>query len=494
MEKRSNNKIFPISVKYLMAGLAVLAVPFFWGTTCHGQKTALEYFDEAWTMFDENYSYFTYKEINWDAVKTTWRPQFAQDMDGDDFSQKFNEVLNILHDWHVWVKNPSGEYLGFYEAYETNYPETLFTSYTGDVNYQKLGENVIYHALVDGSIAHIVIDSLSSSSFATITDEDIAALFTRYADTDGMIIDIRANNGGDESNAVKFASRFTDQDTIYGYVKYRTPGQDHNAFENLISKTLIPDGDFYYDRPVACLIGKRCMSSAEWFTLMMKNCPNVTLIGDTTRGASANPQQFDLDNGVAFGISSWVAYTDQMEPIEDRGITPDISIAAASSYDAQRDYVLEKAIEVIQEETVSVVVLTSTSQPVTTINPGHLVMVYGTRGINEIIVQSGAKAELINFPGDNIITINSDSHLFTVYRSGATVIFEGTNGTFLKIPATTDSQIIYFTDGFAVLSIDADSKKVILLGNGNQIINTVFAQVNSSLLFSPGLYGLGTPK
>ena len=97
------------------------------------------------------------------------------------------------------------------------------------------------------------------------------------------------------------------------------------------------------------MIGKKCMSSAEWFALMIKNAPNTTLIGDVTRGASASPREYELDNGVGLGVSSWVAYTEKMEIIEDRGIEPDIRIDPEQSYDAERDYVLEKAIEVIRE-------------------------------------------------------------------------------------------------------------------------------------------------
>lgn len=330
-----------------------IAVPVFFETPSHGQKSSIDYFDEAWTLFDQNYSYFTYKGIDWDLVKTTYRDKFTEDMTAGDFAENFSDMLTILHDWHVWVRSPAGDYLGYYEAYKTNYPETLSTRYTGGSSYETMGKNVIYHALLDGNIAHVVIDSLAASSFDDIEDDDITTLFTRYADAEGMIVDIRANNGGKESNALKIASRFTDKEILYGYVKYRVSGTNHDAFGNLISKKLIPDENMFYDKPVVCLIGRRCMSSAEWFALMMKKCPGVTLIGDTTRGASANPKTFELDNGVQLSVSSWFAYTDGMEPIEDKGIEPDIWIDPDASYDDERDYVLEKAMAVIQEQETS---------------------------------------------------------------------------------------------------------------------------------------------
>lgn len=308
--------------------------------------SGLELFDEAWEIFDRNYSYFTLKDIDWDAVRGIHRQSFSQNMDGEFFAARFNQVLALLHDWHVWIRTPSDEYLGFFEEYATNYPPKLLTRYSSGTEYQSLGNNVIYHALVDGDIAHVVIESLDTDRFSQISEADIDDLFARYENTKGMIIDIRANNGGNEKNAVLFASRFTDRERVFGHVKYRIPGDDHNNFGELIPKNLTP-APVHYDKPVACLIGKRCMSSAEWFTLMMRSCSNVTLIGDTTRGASANPATFEMSGNIALGVSSWIAYTSDMQPFEDIGITPDILITPENSYDNERDYVLEKAIEVI---------------------------------------------------------------------------------------------------------------------------------------------------
>ncbi|MFH0726081.1 MAG: S41 family peptidase [Pseudomonadota bacterium] len=320
----------------------LIAVPF-------SADANLTYFNQAWDDFDQNYSYFEYKNIDWDQVKEDYQLFFTEEMTVDNFTFWLNEMLSELHDWHVWVRTPDGEYLGYSENYDTNYPENLFTRYVKTGQYQQLGDNVIQHGIVDNNIAHIVIDTFSSGSFNNISDSDIETLFSLYSGTDGMIIDIRKNNGGSETIASKFASHFTNRELIYGYVKYRVPGNDHNAFGELISKSLTPGTTNYYDKPVVCLIGKKCMSSAEWFSLMMKNCPNVSLIGDRTRGASGNPQEFGLPNNVSYSISSWVAYTDQMMEFEDKGIAPDIQIDPAASYNNERDFVLEKAINVILE-------------------------------------------------------------------------------------------------------------------------------------------------
>ena len=99
-------------------------------------------------------------------------------------------------------------------------------------------------------------------------------------------------------------------------------------------------------------------------------------------------------------------------------------------------------------------VLTNTS-PNATITADSDIKVYGTAEANSITLESGATVEIFNFPGNNTITIKADSSLFTVSRSGAYVTFEGTDGTVLKMPATTSSQSIVFNEGSRSLIIDS---------------------------------------
>lgn len=108
-----------------------------------------------------------------------------------------------------------------------------------------------------------------------------------------------------------------------------------------------------------------------------------------------------------------------------------------------------------------------------TLTSGFVTHVYGCSGINNIILESGAGGKLFNMRGNNTITIQADSSLFTVSRSGAYVTFEGTDGTVLKIHATLDSQTIVFNN--ESLSLIIDSGKVML---GDQEISLTPSAIN----------------
>jgi len=72
-------------------------------------------------------------------------------------------------------------------------------------------------------------------------------------------------------------------------------------------------------------------------------------MGDTTGGASANPKVFSLEDGKTYSISSWINYKPNLTILEDNGIFPDVAVNAYESITDDRDMVLEKAIEILQE-------------------------------------------------------------------------------------------------------------------------------------------------
>lgn len=101
------------------------------------------------------------------------------------------------------------------------------------------------------------------------------------------------------------------------------------------------------------------------------------------------------------------------------------------------------------------------------IQSGAKITVYGTSDTNSLTLKNNAQAALLNFPGNNSIQILSNSDMFTVYRSGSFVTFQGSDGTILKLPATTTVQAIVFNDSAHNLFIDANQVKL-----DDQVIGT----------------------
>ncbi len=93
---------------------------------------------------------------------------------------------------------------------------------------------------------------------------------------------------------------------------------------------------------------------------------------------------------------------------------------------------------------------------------GRVHKVYGTWGENHVTLEKGAAAHLFYFPGENIITMDTDSSKYFVSRSGAMVTIRSQDGTLVKIPATTQQQFIVFSSEPMPLQIRGHQ---IFLGN-----------------------------
>ncbi len=106
--------------------------------------------------------------------------------------------------------------------------------------------NVHYHARLTNNLAHLIVATLENERSRPIIDAGIDPVFALYADSDGIVLDLRNNSGGNEANAIRFAFRFTTEPQIFGYVRYRQPKSKPSAFGLPVSNSAgraRPDGN-----------------------------------------------------------------------------------------------------------------------------------------------------------------------------------------------------------------------------------------------------------
>ncbi len=142
---------------------------------------------------------------------------------------------------------------------------------------------------------------------------------------DGIIIDVRENQGGSSSIAHGFAGIFFKKSVIYG--KFTRVGSKGNLKTS--ADKLNPDKNIYIEKPIVILISNRCFSSNELFLAPFKVSKRAILIGEPTRGGSANPvmEVIEPQKGAKFGarIPTYRFFLKgEKEPIEKTKIHPDI--------------------------------------------------------------------------------------------------------------------------------------------------------------------------
>jgi hypothetical protein len=135
-------------------------------------------------------------------------------------------------------------------------------------------------------------------------------------------------------------------------------------------------------------------------------------------------------------------------------------------------------------ESVKTTTVLTATDPDYTVTAGSQKTVYGTSTSNKITIERGAKAELINFSGQNVIEIEANSIGFTVSRSGSIVLFKGSDGTLLKIPATQTAQIIDFAERPSLILIIHNGQVML----DDRVINTTPVPVSSQGINTPQAY------
>jgi C-terminal processing protease CtpA/Prc len=77
----------------------------------------------------------------------------------------------------------------------------------------------------------------------------------------------------------------------------------------------------------------------------MRAIPKVTVIGDTTAGASGGPIPRELANGWSYELSEWIEYLPSKQMFEGIGLAPDVFVRATAWDVANgKDGAIERAL------------------------------------------------------------------------------------------------------------------------------------------------------
>jgi len=311
------------------------------GSALLGPKPSVDrsaVFEQIWSQLDLHYSYFQLRGVNWDTVGAAYRPRAIAAATDYEFATQVGNMLRELKDVHVSLTpGAQGSTLAYISPYDTLpayfSKQVVFESYVRD-SAQTSGKHLEYgHAAVD--VGYVRIASFAGSDWAAEIDEALDSLKS----VKSMIVDIRDNRGGDVGLAVNIAGRFLAAERTYGYVRTRN-GPKHTDFTDYSAETVKPTGKAKFRGSVFVLTNRKDFSSAEDFVLAMRTIPRVTIVGDTTAGASGGPIQRELANGWRYELSEWIEYTPAKKMFEGVGLAPDVFVRAVEG----KDLILERAI------------------------------------------------------------------------------------------------------------------------------------------------------
>ena len=271
-------------------------------------------FDALWTRFNDVYPSFAYKGVDWRMQRAIYRPRAQRARSQDELVAVLVEMLTPLRDLHVWLVDPRGQaVLTFRPALHPNFEYARWESAMRDAGYlahhRDFGEGTI------GGYAYLYLGSWKEP----VNQEALDLALARMRNAPGLIIDVRTNAGGTDQTALAFASRFTTRTFTASYVQIRMDSLV-KEIEMPLARSISPRGGWQFTRPVVVLSGRGAFSATESFVAAMRTLPQVTVLGDTTGGASGNPATFSLGSGWCFTVPRWLEFGPDKRPIEGRGV------------------------------------------------------------------------------------------------------------------------------------------------------------------------------
>lgn len=303
-------------------------------------------FDELWSSADRHYSYFHAKGINWDSLRSTYRPRAIEATSERELASVLSSMLAELRDPHVALTpfgaGSTSRYLTPGDTTPTFFSaKSVLQPFVSAKSTAKVASKDprVQSAIVAPDVGYLALANFSGVNW----DAEFDGALDSLSDTRCLILDVRDNSGGTYAMAVSLAGRFASAQRPFGYLRFRN-GARHDAFTDLIPEVVKPSGARAYRGCVILLTNRRTVSSAEVFVLAMRTSERVTVVGDTTAGASGGPTARELSNGWIYELSEWMEYTLDGKSYEGRGLAPDVVVPFKSVHASQRiDPVFEYA-------------------------------------------------------------------------------------------------------------------------------------------------------
>lgn len=184
--------------------------------------------------------------------------------------------------------------------------------------------------ILEGNIGYLELTGFAS---AEVAGETAVSAMAFFANVDALVIDLRANGGGDPSMLQLLCSYFFAERTLLNRFERRGVAQleEYWTLPHVPGKKLV-------DVPLFVLTSNRTFSCAEEFSYDLRNLERARLFGETTGGGAHPGSTHDIAGKLMVFIPDGRA----LNPItgtnwEKVGVKPHVAVPASQA--------LEKALE-----------------------------------------------------------------------------------------------------------------------------------------------------
>ncbi|MCS4433414.1 S41 family peptidase [Aquiflexum gelatinilyticum] len=303
-------------------------------------------FENIWQTFEEEYAPFDERNVDWEAEYQRFRPMVSSATSEDELFDIISGMLETLDDGHVTLTAPDKNLFVSNKIRREKIDDGLFDTEMIRSNYLEPGfrvgdeESFIYGKIKGQNIGYIFFDYVSDNLF--VMDDFLA----ENENADGLIIDMRHNDGGDFTYAFSEIGRLVDQTRLVFRSKTKN-GKGQNDFTPWFDWSIHPSGNFI-DIPIVVLTDRFTISAGERMVMAFMTLPNALTMGDTTNGAHGTMIGRELANGWFYSLVPQKVELFDGKSYEGIGLAPDVFVKNnLPDVLAGKDETLETAIEEI---------------------------------------------------------------------------------------------------------------------------------------------------
>lgn len=320
--------------------------------------------DAAAAIIATHYAFFAERQVDWPAAVAAARARVTDSTTDAELFAVLSDMLSVIGDNHIGLYGKVGrkersyspgdgptitalaaqaEAQGLSEDRLLRRWEKRYWSGIGKTllkgRGRQAGDGNIYYGFVGKGIGYIAIRSMED--FEEDDEDEVEAVdaameraMKALKGAKAIIIDLSQNDGGYDVLARRIAGRFAAERT-FAYAK--RPGDDRNA--PLQKLYVEPSKGTRFTGPVYVLTTDETVSAAEVLTLALRALPNVTHVGEPTRGVLSDELEKELPNGWLLTLSNEV-YTDSDGKLwEGKGIPPEVALEVFSKTDVLRGHI-----------------------------------------------------------------------------------------------------------------------------------------------------------
>ena len=302
-------------------------------------------FESLWQTFHERYAVFDQRGVDWEALYDIYRPQVSKNTTDDELFDIITAMLGHLDDAHVSLMAAKRPFWSGHKEFRERTMDSLFNLFVVKNNYLagtlKVLNNQYFYGKTKENIGYLFISHLTGDPPTFLND-----FLEENQESQGVIIDLRHNGGGDFTNGEVIASHFAGQKTL-AFSATPKDGPGPNDYGETTEYYI--EGNDLFNKPIVVLTDGYTLSAGENLLLYLRVLPHVKVVGVNTAGAMGERLEKEMPNGWIYSISGQIIRAADQQIYEGPGVPPDIYLLnTIETLNDETDLMLERAITEIE--------------------------------------------------------------------------------------------------------------------------------------------------